>query len=263
MSAPGAGAGRSIDEAEKWVKDGQLQLRKPDRSRLVDDVRRSLEDAILSGEAAPGSRLVEDAIAKQLSVSRTTVREALLMLERRGLIVSRPRGGTFVTRISHSDALDIGFTRALLESFAVTLGTECISAAVISEMSALIDEMGECHLPNELPRLLRIDLAFHRKVVESAKMPRLLELWSNLDGQIGALYIRAIEQYNVDIDYVVAFHSAYLDAVRTGDPAIARPAVLHHYVSRNEPDQIRTLALEQSINTLTVEAGVLFSDGKG
>lgn len=239
------------------MKDGQPQLRKPDRSRLVDDVRRSLEDAILSGEAAPGSRLIEDAIAKQLSVSRTTVREALLMLERRGLIVSRPRGGTFVTRISQTDALDLGYTRALLESYAVTVGRDCISDTVVSEMDELITEMAGCHLPNELPRLVRIDLAFHRKLVECAQMPRLLELWSSLDSQIGALYIRAIEQFEVDIDYVVDFHRTYLAAIRMGDSAVARRAVLDHYVGFNELNQLRALATEQAISTLTVETDAL------
>jgi DNA-binding GntR family transcriptional regulator len=220
--------------------------------RLVDDVLRSLEDAILSGEAAPGMRLVEGAIASQLSVSRTTVREALLMLERRGLVVSRPRGGTFVTRISRPDALDLGYTRALLESYAVTVGFERITESVLSRMDALVAEMGQCRLPNELPRLLRIDLAFHRQLVESAQMPRLLELWSSLDGQIGALYIRAIEEYQTGIEYVVTFHGTLVTAIRTGDPAIARHAVLEHYVRFNDPLLSRARSLDEAIETLMV-----------
>lgn len=234
------------------MNSDQPRLRKPSRLRLVDDVLRSLEDAILSGEAAPGSRLVEGAIASQLSVSRTTVREALLMLERRGLVVSRPRGGTFVTRISRTDALDLGYTRALLEAYAVTVGYEHVTDSVLDQMDALVIEMGQCHLPNELPRLLRIDLAFHRKIVECAQMPRLLELWSSLDGQIGALYIRAIEEYEtVGIEYVVSFHHEYVEAMRSGDIAVARAAVLEHYVRFNDPLLTRSTALDEAIATLT------------
>ncbi|MDQ3548375.1 MAG: GntR family transcriptional regulator [Chloroflexota bacterium] len=236
------------------MTNDQPRLRKPSRLRLVDDVLHSLEDAILSGEAQPGSRLIEDAIAKQLSVSRTTVREALLMLERRGLVVSRPRGGTFVTRISRADALDLGYTRALLESYAVTVGFERITDAVLSQMDALIVDMGECRLPNELPRLLRIDIAFHRKLVECAEMPRLLELWSSLDGQLGSLYIRAIERDVPAIDFVVSFHAELLVALRSGDPSEARKAVLDHYVRFNDPTLSRATALDQAIETL-VAAG--------
>ncbi len=234
------------------MNEDHPHLRKPSRLRVVDDVLHSLEDAILSGEAAPGSRLVEGTIANQLSVSRTTVREALLMLERRGLVVSRPRGGTFVTRISRSDALDLGYSRALLESYAVTVGFDCITETILGEMDELVREMGECHLPTELPHLLRIDLAFHRKLVECAQMPRLLELWSSLDGQIGALYIRAIEEYQTGIDYVVSFHRRFVAALRSGDPTVARHAVLEHYVRFNDPIRSRSLALEDAIDALTV-----------
>src|SRR5262245_59354157 len=66
------------------------QLRPPSRARLVDDVCQSLEEAILSGRIAPGERLREAWIAEQLGVSRTTIREALLMLERQGLVVTKP-----------------------------------------------------------------------------------------------------------------------------------------------------------------------------
>lgn len=228
----------------------QPQLRMPKRTRLVDDVVHSLEEAILSGEVAPGTRLVEEAISRQLSVSRTTVREALLMLERSGLVVSRPRGGTFVSRITREDALDIGYTRALLESYAITVGHDRITPDVIAAMREDIVEMGACRLPHELPRLLRIDLRFHRRLMECAEMSRLLALWSSLDSQIGALYIRAIEEYQPAADFVVAFHTEMLDAIACGAPEAARQAVLLHYIRFNDPTHARALALEPTIATL-------------
>src|SRR5262245_34001185 len=87
-----------------------LKLRARRRARIVDDVYRSLEEAILSGRMRPGERLVESKIADHLGVSRTTVREALLMLERQGYVVSKPRRGTFVTRLAREDALDLCYT---------------------------------------------------------------------------------------------------------------------------------------------------------
>lgn len=237
------------------MHDEQPRLRKPSRIRLVDDVVHSLEEAILSGSAAPGTRLVEEAISKQLNVSRTTVREALLMLERSGLVVSRPRGGTFVTRISRADALDLGYTRALLESYAVTVGYERITPAVLAAMSADIAEMGRCNLPRELPRLLQIDLTFHRRLVECAQMPRLLALWSSLDGQIGALYIRAVEEFEAGNEFVVAFHQKMLDAIASGDLVRARAAVVEHYVRFNDPAQTRSLAQEPTIEALMAALG--------
>src|SRR5215207_3276571 len=108
-----------------------LKLRTPSRARLVDDVYRSLEEAILSGRMRPGERVVESWLSKHLEVSRTTIREALLMLERDGYVVSEPRRGTFVTRLSHEDALDLCYNRALLESFAVRSGHKRIDDQLI------------------------------------------------------------------------------------------------------------------------------------
>ena len=100
----------------------QPKLRQPSHLRLVDDVYQSIETAILSGSIPPGERLVEARIAEELNVSRTTVREAILKLETQRLIVNNPRRGTYVTRLSEADALDLGYARAVIESFAVTIG---------------------------------------------------------------------------------------------------------------------------------------------
>ena len=108
------------------------KLRLPHRHRLVDSVYHSLEDAILSGRICPGERLLESWIAELLQVSRTTVREALLKLEHEDYAVSKPRRGTFVTRLAREDALDLCYSRALIESFAVSSGYARIDAQVFN-----------------------------------------------------------------------------------------------------------------------------------
>lgn len=210
--------------------DGLRQLTASSRHRLVDEVSRTIEEAIFAGHMRPGERLVEAAIAERLGVSRTTVREALLMLERQGLIVSRPRRGTFVTRLSREDALDLGFTRALLEGFGVSAGFERIDERVLGRMEQLLEQMGACRLPEDIPRLMQIDVDFHRPLVEAARSPRLLELWCGLNGQVRALYLTTLESQGGQIEEVVAFHQLLIDAVRSGDPALAQRTVFQHYV---------------------------------
>jgi DNA-binding GntR family transcriptional regulator len=200
------------------------------RRRLVDEVSRAIEEAILAGTMLPGERLIEASIAERLGVSRTTVREAMLMLERQGLIVSKPRRGTFVTRLSREEALDMGFTRALLEGFAVGAGFERIDESVLRRMEGLLAEMARCRLPADIPRLMQLDVDFHRPLAEAACSPRLLELWSGLNGQIRALYLTTLESQHVRIEEIVAFHQLLIDAVRSGDPAHAQRTVFQHYV---------------------------------
>lgn len=210
--------------------DELRQLTASGRRRLVDEVSRTIEEAILAGAMRPGERLVEAAIAERLSVSRTTVREALLMLERQGLITSRPRRGTFVTRLSREEGLDMGFTRALLEGFAVGAGFERIDGQVISHMEQLLGAMGACRLPDDIPQLMQLDMDFHRPLVEAARSPRILNLWSGLNGQIRALYLTTLESQQIQIAEVVDFHQLLIDAIRSGDPALAQRTVFQHYV---------------------------------
>jgi DNA-binding GntR family transcriptional regulator len=112
------------------------KLRRPSRLRLVDGVTHSLEDAILAGRMRPGERLIETKLCDELAVSRTTLREALLMLERRGLVRSEPRRGTFVTRLSREESMDLCATRAILEAYAVSIGFDHFDAAVFARVAA-------------------------------------------------------------------------------------------------------------------------------
>ena len=231
------------------LEDG-LKLRPPSRARLVDDVYRSLEEAILSGKMRPGDRLVETWISDKLEVSRTTVREALLMLERQGYVVSVPRRGTFVTRLAREDALDLCYNRALLESFAVGIGYARIDGAVIHQLEGCVDRMRGCRLPDDVPQLIQIDLAFHRPLVEVSGSRRLIELWSSLSGQIGALVLRSLEEQHARIEDVVAFHQRLLDAIRSGDADVARRGVIEHYVRVEDRVAVRDGLIQQITATL-------------
>jgi DNA-binding GntR family transcriptional regulator len=227
-----------------------LKLRAPSRARLVDDVYRSLEEAILSGRMRPGERIVESWLSEHLDVSRTTVREALLMLEREGYVVSEPRRGTFVTRLPREEALDLCYTRALLESFAVRAGYVRIDTLVIDRMQRCIAQMRLCRLPDDVPQLIQIDLAFHRNLIELAESRRLVELWSSLNGQIGALVLRSLEQQHANIEDVMAFHQRLLDTIQSGDAAAAQQGVIDHYVRQEERDTVRLALMQQLVGTL-------------
>jgi DNA-binding GntR family transcriptional regulator len=200
------------------------------RLRLVDDVAGVLEEAILSGRMRPGDRLVETGIGAELGVSRTTVREALLMLERRGLVLSKPRRGTFVTRLSRKEAGDLCATRALLEAYALTSSFASIDASVIGRLEDHLAEMSSCVLPDDLPRLVQIDIAFHTHLIAGADSPRVRELWTSLNGQMSVLFLTSLEHLQASIADVVALHRDLLDAIGSGDLARALQATIDHYV---------------------------------
>jgi DNA-binding GntR family transcriptional regulator len=210
------------------------KLRQATRLRLVDDVVHVLEDAILSGRMRQGDRLLEIWISNELEVSRTTVREALLMLERRGLVSSQPRRGTFVTRISRRESEDLLATRALLESYALNSCFAALDDAVFAQLNVLLDQMRTCALPDDVPRLVQIDIAFHSLLIAGADTPKVCELWAGLNGKMSVLFLTALEKRHASIEDVVAFHQELLDGLRTGDLNQAQEAIVAHYLGNSD-----------------------------
>jgi DNA-binding GntR family transcriptional regulator len=172
------------------------------------------------------------------------------MLERQGLVVNNPRRGTYVTRLSQADALDLGYTRALLESFAVTVGLPQLNQSVFAVLEEHLDAMGTCNLPDDLPRLVQIDLAFHRVLVECSRSTRLMELWSSLNGQIGALFIRGIEHQHAHTPDIVALHQQLIDALRSSEPQTIQRSVLEHYVRVPRPNAMQHEAMLNTLQTI-------------
>jgi DNA-binding GntR family transcriptional regulator len=213
------------------MSSNTMGLRRPSHVRLVDQVRQSLEEAILAGQIQPGEHLAETRIGEQLNVSRTTVREALLMLEQQGLVVSVPRRGMFVTRLSEQDALDLAFLRVLLEGFAVVVGRSRIDDDLIAQLKSQIEDMLACEIPGELPRLIEIDLAFHGRLIELADSPRLKAAWSSLNSQLGALMLRGIESHDFSTGDVADLHADLLAAIRAGNSEGMVRGLLEHYVA--------------------------------
>src|ERR1700682_3154662 len=92
------------------------------RDRLVQNASVAatelIREAILEGRLEPGARLKEEELARELGISRTPVREALLMLQAEGLIETVPNRGAVVRTHDADDLIDLYQLRALLEGYA-------------------------------------------------------------------------------------------------------------------------------------------------
>jgi DNA-binding GntR family transcriptional regulator len=101
----------------------------------------ALREAIVEGVLAPGSRLSEVQVAKQLNVSRTPMREAFAQLEREGLVTVVARVGAFVRSVTLRDVAEIYTVRTALECLAVQLCAEKITALGRAQLEDVIGEM--------------------------------------------------------------------------------------------------------------------------
>src|SRR3954463_16812407 len=107
----------------------------------VEQVYRRVREAILEGEIAPGSVMSQVALANQLGVSRTPLREALRMLVSEGLVDARVNRRVTVKPISASDLEELVVMRVTLEAGAVRLSVGRLRPEDIAALEARVAEM--------------------------------------------------------------------------------------------------------------------------
>src|SRR6266550_3831506 len=100
----------------------------------ADDIALVIEEAIVSGELAPGTVLRQEQLSEQFNVSRTPVREALRRLAALGLVSFVPNRGVRVRTISREELHEAFMVRAELESLATEVAAEKITPDELEEL---------------------------------------------------------------------------------------------------------------------------------
>ncbi|MBW1721948.1 MAG: GntR family transcriptional regulator [Deltaproteobacteria bacterium] len=154
------------------------------RKSLGEHVFESLKQAIIRGDIAPGSRLVESRIANSLDISRTPVREAIHKLEREGLIQRLPRGGFSVLGFTRQDIEETFGIRSVLESYAARLAAEKHEEKDLLPLEAKIREFQSCLEKGRMEKLPEINTEFHNLLYALSRSPRLIKMINDLRDQI-------------------------------------------------------------------------------
>lgn len=164
---------------------------KQSRSDMVASHIRGL---IFSGELEAGTRLIEQDIAKEFGMSRGPVREALQKLEHEGLLIAEVNKGCTVARLSGEDAYEIFFLRGTLEKIALEkCGGRLLDSSIMA-MRNIVDDMNAFgNLKENMEIQIKLDDQFHKEILKSAKMPRLLELWNYMSPMNGAMFLKVLQ----------------------------------------------------------------------
>ncbi len=128
--------------------------------------------AIVEGRLQPGERLKEERLARELGVSRTPVREALLFLEAEGAVVLQPNRGATVRRYTPAEIREAYDLRALLEGHAARRAAERITDEALDALTASCERF-EALRAGEVAELARENHLFHHTILEAAGSERL------------------------------------------------------------------------------------------
>ncbi len=205
-------------------------INQPPLSKLV---ARELRERIWSGVLAPGQRLIEVNIASEFAISRGSLREAMQMLEREGLVESVPRHGTFVRDLTVEDLREISEVRLMLETFAFLRAARVTTSADLVALRQIVVDMEEAGERGDWEKLQSADLQFHRSVVALSANRRVIEYYSAIQGQIRLLFTHLPIEYP-DLQQLIAEHRELLAALKQRDEAAVLEAITAHLKDAEE-----------------------------
>jgi DNA-binding GntR family transcriptional regulator len=133
-------------------------------------VHATLRHRILTGDLAPGARLVIDDLARDFAVSIIPVREALQQLQAEGLVVIRPHTGVAVAPVEAAQAEEFAALMETLEVAAVRLACVRADDAALAALDALCDDLDRARAAGDTAAWAERNTAFHLAIVDAAGM---------------------------------------------------------------------------------------------
>lgn len=205
------------------------------RSLLRNDVYESIRDAIVDGTFAPGERLRDPELEAWLGVSRTPIREALLRLERAGLIVSQPGRATMVAPLDPGSTVNAQQVVAAMHELAARLAVPRLGPTDLAAMTGANARFAEAIKNNDADAALAADDEFHATMVGACgneMVPLVLEQAMPV--------LRRVERQRFSSQaalHSVTAHAEIIKLAATGDADAAAIATRENWLSLGAPSE--------------------------
>ena len=220
-------------EPNESVRDRTLQL---------------LRSRIISLELAPGTSLSENELANELGISRTPVRESLILLREEGLVQVFPQVGTFVSRVDPERVSQAQFVREAIECASLSEAHE-VDPGALQSLQANIRDQRDAERAGDVAAFFALDEDFHRGLLRATGHE---SAWTTVNAAKAHLD-RARRLSLIDtrpISSLVDQHASIVDALSRHDRATAIAALRSHL-----------RAVFEDVERIRQTSPELFSDG--
>ncbi|MCL3883121.1 GntR family transcriptional regulator [Marivita sp. GX14005] len=208
--------------------------REPLHERVAGDLR----DRIITGDLAPGEKIAVNALAEDIGVSLTPLREALKLLAAEGLVDLTPNRGAFVSEVTVEQTRNLFEVIAGIEGLAAELACKRMSEADLAELASLHEEMKSHAADAARDRYFALNRTIHDRIVEYARNPILTMQRNLLAQQAERVRFIALER-DSRRDSAMQEHEDLMAAFAARDPDLARRTWRKHLIASGE----QTIAL--------------------
>lgn len=190
-----------------------------ERDTIERRVYQYLKNSLLSRSIAPGTQLTEQAIAKELEVSRTPIRLAFKRLEAEGLIEMIPNRGAFVVQPTIQEILAFFDLRKELEYLSVKYGLPKVQEEDFTELHKLLDEEKKAYEQKDLHDYVRINKQFHLFLAKKSENKFLIRYMEQMLNQMNVYLFLLDTFYHIDSPDNTRFaeHEHMVQAIENGD----------------------------------------------
>jgi len=207
-------------------------------------VYESVRNHIVSPDVPPGAKIDEEALANDLGVSKTPVREALSKLAHDGIVKIIPNRGSYKVKLSKQDISEIMVIRETLEGLCIRLAVANISDEIIIKLKAILEDFETKYLENDFTRYPETMLKFYTLIYDTAKNPRLIKIIKSmydLTRIFRLLYYSNFER----VKHSLKVHKEFIDVLEKRDAEsaekIRKDMVRSAYQYLTETDRIERL----------------------
>lgn len=197
---------------------------------LRNQIYQDIKDAVIGGQLKPGQRLREQDLASDMGVSRGPIREAILLLEREGLLVTQTHRETVVANVTEDEVqILLNPLRLLLESFCIQKIIPFLDEGHFKNLELIVDELTEACRNEDLGSVVKKDLQFHEYLVNLTGEPYLISLCSGVSSRIVFHFINNSHMHQQgSFTRLIEEHTQLLQALRTKDWSRIEPVLNAH-----------------------------------
>ncbi len=194
---------------------------------LYESAAQEIRRAILGRVYAPGIRLNEVKLARDLNLSRGPVREALRQLEQEGLVSSEPQKGVRVHQLSAREARNALAVRETLETLNLKDIVLAVSRDDLADLRSLMTQMSEAERAQDIVEVVELDYQFHERFLDIAPSVVIGRTWRAIAGQI-RMYLAIGDTTWAQSGSVAVSHEPIIEALEQRDAELLGAVIISH-----------------------------------
>jgi DNA-binding GntR family transcriptional regulator len=196
-----------------------------ERIPLGDEIARYIRELIITGRLQSGQQVNIEALARDLEISPTPVREALQVLKGEGFVRAEPHRGFRIATLTTQDIHDMFLVQAHVAGELATRAASHATSELLAEITGLQTDLREADARSDGEEMERLNYQFHRVINRAAGAPKLTWLMGVVVRYAPRVFYPAIPGWN---DASLRDHDAIIEAIRNGDQDSARETMTAH-----------------------------------